>query len=140
MIAPATFICDLFASTRSIETGIISLGVNPAARKPVTDQKTKLGSRIGQCSDGSLCDYGAATSEGLIVRSIHRHWQFHLRLIQEAGTAPLPLSDDVVGEARSRDGLDHGDDVCGVGDAGVTAGCPHMRRLPMTHARIGTHV
>ena len=38
-------------------------------------------------------------------------------------------------EARSYDGLDHGDDVCGVGDAGVTAGCPHMRRLAMTLAR-----
>ena len=40
---------------------------------------------------------GAATSEGLIVRSIHRHCQFHLRVIQETGSAPLPLSEDVVG-------------------------------------------
>ena len=65
-------------------------------------------------------------------------------VIQEAGSAPLPLSEYVVGligqdaswGARSRDGLDHGDDVCGVGDAGVTAGCPHVRPSAMTLARI----
>ena len=68
-------------------------------------------------------------------------------MIQEPGSAPLPLSEYVVGligqdvsggggdHVRSYDGLDHGDDVCGVGDAGVTAGCPHMRRLAMTLAR-----
>ena len=39
MMAPAIFIGDLFAATRSIETGIRSLGVNPAARKPVMDQR-----------------------------------------------------------------------------------------------------
>ena len=56
-----------------------------------------LGSRICHSSDGSLCDCGAAMSEGLIVRNIHRPCQFHLRVIQEAGSAPLPLSEDVVG-------------------------------------------
>ena len=59
--------------------------------------EARLGSRICHSSDGSLCDCGAATSDGLIVRSIHRHCQFHLRVIQEAGSAPLPLSEDVVG-------------------------------------------
>ena len=59
--------------------------------------EARLGSRICHSSDGSLCECGAATSEGLIVRSIHRHCQFHLRVIQEAGSAPLPLSEDVVG-------------------------------------------
>ena len=59
--------------------------------------EARLGSRICHSSAGSLCDCGAATSEGLIVRSIHRHCQFHLRVIQEAGSAPLPLSEDVVG-------------------------------------------
>ena len=32
-----------------------------------------------------------------IVRSVHRHCQFHLRVIQEAGSAPQPRSEDVVG-------------------------------------------
>ena len=59
--------------------------------------EARLGSRICHSSDGSLCDCGAATSEGLIVRSIHIYCQFHLRVIQEAGSAPLPLSEDVVG-------------------------------------------
>ena len=36
-------------------------------------------------------------SEGLIVRRIRRHCQFHHRVIQEAGSAPLPLSECVVG-------------------------------------------
>ena len=35
--------------------------------------EARLGSRICHSSDGSLCDCGAATSEDLIVRSIHRH-------------------------------------------------------------------
>ena len=39
MMAPAIFIGDLFAATRSRETGIRSLVVNPAARKPVMDQR-----------------------------------------------------------------------------------------------------
>ena len=39
----------------------------------------------------------AATYECLVVRSIHRHCQFHLRVIQEAGSAPLSISEDVVG-------------------------------------------
>ena len=84
------------------------------------------------------------TSEGVIVRSIHRHCQFHLRVIQEAGSAPLPLSYDVVGLI--------GQDVSGGSTfsrwsrprrlclrrrrRGVGAGCPHMRSLAMTLARI----
>ena len=39
MMAPAIFIGDLFAATRSIETGIRSMSVNPAASKPVMDQR-----------------------------------------------------------------------------------------------------
>ena len=70
------------------ESGREEAGYGPEAR---------LGSRICHSSDGSLCDYGAVTSEGLIVRSFHRQCQFHHRVIQEAGSAPLPLSEDVVG-------------------------------------------
>ena len=39
MMTSAIFICDLFVVTRSRETGIRSFGVNPAARKPVMDQR-----------------------------------------------------------------------------------------------------
>ena len=88
MTAPAIFFSDLFAATRSRETGKVTVyesrseeaGHGPAAR---------LGLRICHSSDGGLCDYAAASSEGLIARSIHRHCQFHLRVIQEAGSAPL---------------------------------------------------
>ena len=59
--------------------------------------EARLGSCICHSSDGSLCEYGAATSESLIVRRIHRHCQFHIRVIQEAGSAPLHLSEYVVG-------------------------------------------
>ena len=67
----------------TIETGI------PTTEEASHGPEARLGSRICHSSDGSLCDCGAATSEGLIVRSTHRHCQFHLRVIQEAGYAPL---------------------------------------------------
>ena len=40
------------------------------------------------------------------------------------------------GKSRSHDGLVHVDDVCGVGDAESTTGCPHMRNLALTHERM----
>ena len=74
--------------------------MNPAAIEEAGHgPEARLGSRICRSNDGSLCDCGQLrlNSEGLIVRSIHRHCEFHLRVIQEAGSAPLPLSEDVVG-------------------------------------------
>ena len=90
MMAPAIFIVDLFAATRSRYIGIRSLGVNPAARSRSWTRDT-IWLRICHSSDGILRDYGAATSEGLIVRSIHRHCQFRLRVFLEAALCHCPL-------------------------------------------------
>ena len=75
-----------------------SLGVNPAARKPDMDQRHDW-APVSVIAVMTVCETmgQSSTSEGLIVRSIHRHCQFHLLLIQDAGSAPLPLNEDVVG-------------------------------------------
>ena len=87
-MAPAIFIKRDWNKITWCESGSEEAGHGLEAR---------VDSRICHSIDDSLCCYGAATYECLIVRSIHRHCQFHLRVIQEAGSAPLPFSEYAVG-------------------------------------------
>ena len=106
--------------------------------------EARLGSRICHSRDGSMCDYGAATPEGLIVRSIHRYCQFHPRGFKKWALRHCPLVNMWWASFGRTSAGRSTFSRCSWPPRrclrrrrrGVTAGCPHMRRLEMALVRM----
>ena len=106
--------------------------------------EARLGSRICHSRDGSMCDYGAATSEGLIVRSIHRYCQFHPRWFKKRALRHCPLVNMWWASFGRTSARRSTFSRCSWPPRrclrrrrrGVTAGCPRMRRLEMALVRM----